>query len=248
MDIQTQIDEINSKHISKKPKKKWYTILFQIFLVLAIMLGIAYSIFSIIYKEIDVIGVSMQPTLNPQLDVDATNEEAETSKYKDKVCVNRFNSGENGDIIVFEHDGKNVIKRLIASEGDTIRIGYSSEYGRYMIFVNGEEINDDYISNRDSDPMANLMSLYNKLLKNTQQSTPEYVIQDASGEIALLVPEGKFFALGDNRVDKYSYDSLDYGFVDKSAIIGKVEIIIPHDTSIIQYFWKIIKSLFGVKD
>lgn len=243
MDLQTQIDEINSKNISKKQKKKWYEILFQIFLVLAVLMGIAYSIFCIIYKEIEVVGVSMQPTFNPLLDINSTEEEAEASPYKDKVCVNRFSSGKNGDIIVFEHDNTDVIKRLIASEGDTIRIGYSIEYGRHMIFVNGKEINDDYIINRDSDPMANLVGKFNTLMSQNA----ECVVKDSTGELALLVPEGKFFALGDNRIDRYSNDSLDYGFVEKTAIIGRVDIIIPYDMSIVQHFWKIIKSWFGIK-
>ena len=101
MNIQGKLDVINNSILIKpKKKKKWYQILLYIFIALLLCIGIAYTIFSIIYTEIDVIGVSMKPTFNNELDDTTTTAEAKVSKIKDKVCVNRFSSGKNGDIIV----------------------------------------------------------------------------------------------------------------------------------------------------
>lgn len=83
----------------------------------------------------------------------------------------RFHKPERGDIIVFKSslktkDGKakNLIKRVIGQEGDKVVITNG------MVFINGEELKEDYINGN---------------------STP--------GDIEVVVPENNVFVMGDNR-------------------------------------------------
>lgn len=232
MKLQEKIDAINNKDfIVPKKKKKWYTIVLQIFLVIIILIGLAYSVFSIIYKEIEVVGPSMKPSLNISWDNNSASENGD----KDKVCVNRFKSGSRFDIIVFtDNQNKQIIKRIIGIAGDTIKIIGNQNIQKDEIYINDKLIDESaYISN------------YSGI-----QLSPQYeialttVLKDyKTGISEITIPEGKIFVLGDNRI--YSKDSVDVGLIDVKNIVGRVDIIIPHNTSIIQYFFKIIANFFG---
>ncbi|MHB1377621.1 MAG: signal peptidase I [Candidatus Humimicrobiaceae bacterium] len=69
-----------------------------------------------------------------------------TLMVQDKVIVNKFSykfTGiKRGDIIVFPSpvdEGKNLVKRAIAFEGETIKLGTDG-----IIYINGEPIEKDY--------------------------------------------------------------------------------------------------------
>jgi signal peptidase I len=111
-----------------------------------------------------------------------------------------FREPEKGDIIVFkypENPTKDFIKRVIATEGDTI------EEKNKVVYVNGEPVTERYAYHYD--PTMRLDSDR----------------RDTFGRI--LVPKDKIFVMGDNR--DHSYDSRFWGFVDEKEVKGKAFII-----------------------
>ncbi len=239
MDIQDQIDYINNSEIAPsrpKKKKKWWVITLQVVLAILLALGVAFSIFSIIYREIEVIGPSMQPTFNNSIADNLSTAEYEASAYKDRVCVNRFKNGARGDIIVFKRNGKNLIKRIIAVSGDTVDIKQCPEQNNnYVVYVNGEALIENYIKDAGSDVMHNRLSAFVALKRSLGYDYAS----------AITVPDGQVFVLGDNRL--HSEDSISFGFVNRSDVVGRVDIIIPYNVSIIQYYWIKIKGFFGIR-
>lgn len=102
-----------------------------------------------------------------------------------------------GDVVIFDFNGINLIKRVIATEGDTVRIENNK------VFLNGALLNEPYLPN----------GRVTNLPENTS-TFPEGV--DA------VVPENTYFLMGDNR--EISKDSRygDIGFVERRKLKGRV--------------------------
>ncbi|WP_353117210.1 signal peptidase I [Nitratidesulfovibrio sp.] len=138
----------------------------------------------------------------------------ETLQIGDHLLVNKFSYGvklpfthkvvlpvgdpQRGDIIVFEYPGDpsiDYIKRIVGQPGDVI------EVRNKQLYRNGEAVQEAYI----------------------RHSQPGIVmpVRDSFGPVT--VPEGHYFAMGDNRDD--SQDSRFWGFVPRGAIRGKAWVI-----------------------
>lgn len=148
---------------------------------IAISLVLAFLIVQVIKPTI-VSGESMYPTLND----------------RDYLILNRvsykFGEIKRGDIVVFrthlkQENGKekDLIKRVIAVEGDSLVIKDS------QVYVNNELIQEPYIDGAYT-----------------------------AGDIDIVIPEGKVFAMGDNRENSKDSRSEDVGFVDENDILGEV--------------------------
>ena len=124
-----------------------------------------------------------------------------------------------GDIIVFRYPvdiRQNYVKRVIGVPGDRLRIVNK------QVYVNGKALIEPYKVHIRNwfDPFAdNFPSNPNvRIFPSGQQMLSENVVD---GE--LVVPPGKYFAMGDNRDN--SEDSRYWGFVPRENIIGKPVII-----------------------
>lgn len=127
---------------------------------------------------------------------------------------------ERGDIIVFKYpyqDHTHYVKRVIGLPGDHLKIVDQ------RVFINGKVLNEPYVTHDPSvgyDPLN-----YNFPPKGVQLYSSPMVAEWASdfkkyvsGD-EIVVPAGKYFAMGDNR--DHSADSRYWGFVDRDAIMGR---------------------------
>ena len=99
-----------------------------------------------------------------------------------------------GDIVVLRKDtfmDEPIVKRVIATEGQTVDIDFASG----SVYVDGELLVEDYINE------------------------PTYV--EEGTQFPLTVPEGSIFVMGDNRNHSSDSRSSDLGTVDTRYVIGK---------------------------
>ena len=123
-----------------------------------------------------------------------------------------------GDVIVFKYPrdlSKHYVKRVIGLPGDRIHIVDSD------VFINGELLGEPYkqlIPNRyrEDFPGHQGSSFYQ------QDGVVGWYEQFRQGK-DVVVPEGKYFAMGDNRDN--SADSRFWGFVPRELVVGKALII-----------------------
>ncbi|MDD3846319.1 MAG: signal peptidase I [Syntrophorhabdaceae bacterium] len=110
---------------------------------------------------------------------------------------------ERGDIIVFrypEDPTKDYIKRVMATEGETVEIRNKA------VFINGKKIKDTWGHFRTDFAARGFLPFIDK------DNIPP-----------VKVPKDSYFVMGDNRDN--SLDSRYWGFVEKRHLVGKALII-----------------------
>jgi signal peptidase I len=128
---------------------------------------------------------------------------------------------QRGDIIVFKYpflDHPHFVKRVIGLPGDHLKMVDQ------QIYINGKPLDEPYVShdpvsgygdplNYNFPPVGTQMYL-SSLIPEWSREIRKYIQGDE-----LVVPPGKYFAMGDNR--DHSSDSRYWGFVDRDAIMGR---------------------------
>lgn len=140
---------------------------------------VVFLIFALMFRVVGIDGVSMLPTL----------------KDGDWIAVSGVTpSVERGDIVVITQPWERnvpIIKRVIAVEGDTVDINFSSG----KVYVNGRELDEPYIAE------------------------PTRLSYDV--DFPLTVGEGVLFVMGDNRNDSLDSRSSKIGMIDERYVLGK---------------------------
>lgn len=119
------------------------------------------------------------------------------------ILVSRvlYRTPKQGDIIVASKtafdDGKRIIKRVIATQGQTVDIDFDNR----IVYVDGVALSESYVyfSPTDDRPM----------------------IQEGV-QFPVTVPEGCVFVMGDNRNNSKDSRSTQIGMIDEREILGKV--------------------------
>lgn len=103
-----------------------------------------------------------------------------------------------GDVIIFDFNGINLIKRIIATEGDKVVISNGH------VFVNDQQLEEIYLP------------------AGRQTVVPGGSISTLTEGESVIVPSDSYFVLGDNRdVSKDSRYS-DVGFISRPEMKGRV--------------------------
>lgn len=183
-------DEKSDKSDDEEPKKPFADILdWTSCFVYAVAAVLALNLF--FFRSITVSGSSMNDTLVDNDRVIATNF-LYTPKYGDIVIVEADKLHLHGTAIY----GETIIKRVIAKEGDTVRIDFDNG----VVYRNGEALQEDYIKEPIRDHYQGWM-----------ESNKDYV-----------VPENCVFVMGDNRnKSNDSRNMAEVGFIDTNYIMGK---------------------------
>ena len=119
---------------------------------------------------------------------------------KDRLIVSYlFYTPKNGDIVIVNNDNpaleKVIVKRVIATEGQTVDIDFDNG----EVKVDGKVLQEDYINNLT-------------LLDEGGHSYP------------VTVPENCVFVMGDNRQNSLDSRDSRVGFVPEDEILGKVSL------------------------
>lgn len=127
-----------------------------------------------------------------------------------------FAEPRRGDVIVFNppHDPvKNYVKRLVGLPGDTL------EMRAKRLYLNGVALDEPYVRHidREADAVHPGMAWQEAFLVQDPRRRAYRPSRDSWGP--LVVPENRFFVLGDNRDN--SEDSRYWGFVDREAVRGR---------------------------
>ncbi len=132
---------------------------------------------------------------------------------------------ERGDVAVFHYPvdpSINYIKRIVGLPGDEVA------YYDQQLFVNGEPVPAQEIGPYEvpgGQPIGGEMIRYAEMLNDHEHAI---VVNPGrpSLEGEFQVPEGAYFAIGDNR--NYSNDSRRWGYVPQDHLVGKARMIWMH--------------------
>jgi signal peptidase I len=137
---------------------------------------------------------------------------------------------DRGDVVVFKlprDDRTDYIKRLIGLPGDRVQLRDGA------IYINGKPMPQEF----QGDVSERTDYGLNQAVKRFIETNPEgrqYLVDDwGAGDMdntdVLIVPEGHYFFMGDNRdnsLDSRAPEAVGVGFVPAENLVGKAQIIL----------------------
>ena len=172
--------------------------------------------FNIFFYQSEVVGPSMQPTYNILAPDVMDKEEIERSPYKDHIIVSRFRQPKLGEVAIVELPYQTIIKRVIATGGQTLTLKKNIDDDYYSFYLDGTKLDESYIK----DP-----------------SDMDYEM------VQIYVPEGYVYVAGDNRGN--SADSKAYGLIKTSDLRGTVVLHYAYDDSLLGVIVRSLVDFFS---
>ena len=171
--------------VQRDEKKSMWKEVFEWVQAIVVALVIAMFLRTYIFTLVDVSGSSMVPTLHD----------------RDKLFVWRAGyEPQVGDVVIFRpagHEDTPYVKRVIATEGQSVDIRYNEYEGSADVYVDGKKLEEDYINEKIS---------YSRM---------------GDGKYPCVVPDDCMFVLGDNRNNSSDSRLSTVGMVKKESVIGK---------------------------
>ncbi len=160
-------------------------------------LSLMMLLFLFVFRYVSVDGESMMGTLHDK-DKLIISDLFYTPKTGDIVVINPESHGDNGEPI---------IKRVIATEGQTVYI----DYEKWEVYVDGVKLDEPYIE----EMRAVEQERWGKDIPMNGTNVTKYKSE-------FTVSEGKVFVMGDNRNNSKDSRSREYGEMDENRILGRV--------------------------
>ncbi|MDX1949187.1 MAG: signal peptidase I [Rickettsiales bacterium] len=148
-----------------------------------------------------------------------------------------------GDIIVFRPSTQpdtDYIKRLVGLPGDIIQM----KDGK--LIINGETLPIKRVEDFYDEKEGGLVSQIKQYQETLPNGVTYYILDEIDGGPAdntdfFVVPEGKYFFMGDNR-DNSADSRIAIGFVPKENLIGRAEVVFFSNEAPLIKLWEWIVS------
>ncbi|EDP66199.1 Signal peptidase I [alpha proteobacterium BAL199] len=155
-----------------------------------------------------------------------------------------FSEPERGDVVVFKLPTDNktdYIKRIVGLPGDTIQVRDG------ILHINGDAVARRQIENfRDEDRYGRPADVkqYIETLPNGREHPILEIGDDLPNDNTGVyrVPEGHYFAMGDNRDNSVDSRFAKVGFIPRDNLVGRAEVIF-YSTSATSDVWEVWKWL-----
>lgn len=189
--------EICSEAEAVKAEKSAISVAYDYIETFCYALGLMMFLLLFAFRLVTVDGASMQHTLH----------------HEDKLIIsNLFYTPETGDIVVINPDKQSgsqepIIKRVIATEGQTVYIDYKA----WEVYVDGVKLDEPYINAM----RAEMQAIYGEDVWMDVSDVSKYRAE-------FTVGEGMVFVMGDNRNNSMDSRSSKYGEMSENRILGRV--------------------------
>lgn len=198
----------NNAPVGEVYRKSGIASLYEYIETFSYALALMVIMFLFVFRYVQVDGDSMKHTLHDE----------------DKLIIsNLFYTPKTGDIVVINPEShktaqKPIIKRVIATEGQTVRI----DYAEWAVYVDGVKLDEPYIEAMRSEEQR----IWGETVSMRIDSN-KYLSE-------FTVGEGKVFVMGDNRNHSKDSRNNEYGEMGENRILGRVVIRLSPDFGFVE--------------